>query len=102
MASNRCKRTWNDPQEILDILFSSRIEELEDEELENDEDDDDMIDDDVGENNTNMDSDEYDDDDDYVAVQNHGEGDANYLILETHSILSPPPRIITTLNNNNY
>ena len=69
MASNRRKRTWNDPQEIMDILFSSRIEDLEDEELENflenDEDDDDMIDDVVGENNTNMDSDEYEDDNDY-------------------------------------
>ena len=97
MASNLRKRTWNDPQEILDIPFSSRNEELEDEELENflenDEDDDDMIDDDVGDNNTNMDSDEYDDDDDYdyVTVQNHGEGDANNLILDAHAISSPPP-----------
>ena len=103
MASNCSKRTWNDPQEILVILFSSRNEELED------EDDDYMIDDSVGENNTNMDSDEYDDDDDYdyVVVQNHGERDANHLILDAYAILPPPqnyhrPRIITTLNNFNY
>ena len=99
MSSNHSKRTWNDPQEILDILFSSRIEELEDEELENflenDEDDDDMIDDDVGENNTSMDNDEYDDDDDYdyVAVQNYGEGDANHLILDAHAMPPPPPEL---------
>ena len=42
-----------------------------------------------------MDSDEYDDDNDYdyVAVQNHGEGDANHLILDAHAILPPPPEL---------
>ena len=98
MSIRQNKRTWNDPQEILDILFSSRIEELENEEfenlLENDEDDDEMIDDDVVENDINMDSDEYDDDEDndYVAVQNKGEGDN--LKLDTHpSRSSPPPEL---------
>ena len=86
MSGKSYKKQWRDPDEILEILFSSRLDELGDLEESID----------VG-NHEDNDSDEYDDDDDYEEKESEPSSET-LQIKTTEEKLAPDAELVLTLS----
>ena len=84
MSGKSYKKQWQDPDEILEILFSSRLDELGDLEESID----------VG-NHEDNDSDEYDDDDDYEEKESEPSSET-LQIKTTEEKLAPDAELVLT------
>ena len=84
MSGKSYKKQWQDPDEILEILFSSRLDELGDLEESID----------VG-NHEDNDSDEYDDDDDYEEKESEPSSET-LQIKTTEEKQAPDAELVLT------